>query len=267
VEITNDRLWPPHQDTTDLDGAIPRQQLSSTCSPLPPSTSCGQASPEPLACPLVAPSELIQVTDLLALFAGVDSTTPVVVSTWPTLLTTTSSEEGVVVAPRVGTVPAPTQRLSHAFGGPADPSRHMSVASSVTTRLAKSRGHGLGGNKSLSPQGGVSDTPASLTLGPEIGTPIAHSATGGQGKDVMEIDDVHAASCVGQPAAVLITMGSPTGGEDLTGDGHSHDGGLLTSGTTKKKRRSGSAKHSAGNVGDHNQVSRHQNHLTYLSKQ
>ena len=78
VEIANDRPWPPHQDTTDLDGAIPRQRLShgSTCSPLPPSTSCGQVSPEPLACPLVAPSELTQMTDLLALFAGVVSTTP-----------------------------------------------------------------------------------------------------------------------------------------------------------------------------------------------
>jgi len=143
----------------------------------------------------------------------------------------------------------------------------MSVASSVTTPLAKSSGHGLVGNISLSPQGGVSDTPASLTLGPEIGNPIAPSATGDQGKDVMEIDDVNAASCVGQPAAGFIAMGSPTGGEDLTGDGHSHDGDLLTSGTTKKKRRSGSAQHSAGNTGGHNQASRHQNHLTYLSKQ
>jgi len=58
VEIANDRPLPPHQDTTDLDGAIPRQRLSSACSPLPPSPSCRQASPEPLACPLVVPSEL-----------------------------------------------------------------------------------------------------------------------------------------------------------------------------------------------------------------
>jgi len=153
VEIANDRPWPPHQDTTDLDGAIPRQRLSSTCSPLPPSTSCRQASPEPLACPLVAHSELTQMTDLLALFAGVDSTTPAVVLTWPTLLTTPSSEEGVDVAPRVGIVPAPTQRLNHAFGGPTDPSRHMSVVPSVTTPLAKSSGHGLGDNRPPSPQG------------------------------------------------------------------------------------------------------------------
>jgi len=110
VEISNHRPWPPHQNTTDLDGAIPRQRLSSACSPLPPSTSCGQASPQPLACPLVAPSELTQLTGLLALFAGVVSTTPAVVLTWPTLLTTPSSEEGVFVVPRVGAVPAPTQR-------------------------------------------------------------------------------------------------------------------------------------------------------------
>jgi len=84
----------------NLDGAIPRQRLSSACSSLPPSPSCWQASPEPLACPLVAPNELTQVTDLLASFAGVVSTTPVVVSMWPTLLTTLSSEQSVVVPPR-----------------------------------------------------------------------------------------------------------------------------------------------------------------------
>jgi len=109
VEIANDRPWPPHQDTTDLDGAISRQRLSRACSPLPPSPSCQKASPEPLACPLVEPSELTQVTDLLALFAGVVSTTPVVVSTWPTPLRTPSSAEVVFVVPRVGFVPAPTQ--------------------------------------------------------------------------------------------------------------------------------------------------------------
>ena len=64
VEIANDRPWHPHQDTTDLDGAIPQQRLFWACSPLPPSPSCQQASPEPLACPLVAASELTQVTDL-----------------------------------------------------------------------------------------------------------------------------------------------------------------------------------------------------------
>jgi len=152
VEIANDGSWPPHQDTTDLDGAIPRQRLGSAYSPLPPSTGCGQDSPEPLACPLVAPSELTQMTDLLALFAGVVSTTPVV-STWPTLLTTPSAEEGVFVVPPVGAGPAPTQRHSNALRGPATPSRHLSVVGPVTTPLAKSSGHGLSGNKPTSPQG------------------------------------------------------------------------------------------------------------------
>ena len=83
----------------------------------------------------------------------------------------------------------------------------------------------------------------------------------------METDDVNVVRLLGQGTAVLIEMGSPRGGEGSAGGGHSHEGGLLTSGTTKKKRRSGSAKHSAGNAGGHNQASRHQNHLTYLSKQ
>jgi len=39
VEIANDRPWPPHQDSTDLDGAIPRQRLNSAYSPLPPSAT------------------------------------------------------------------------------------------------------------------------------------------------------------------------------------------------------------------------------------
>ena len=86
------------------------------------------------------------MTDLLVLFAGVVSTTPAVVSTWPTLFTTPSSDEGVFVVPRVGAV-APTQRLNNALGGLAAPSRHMSVASPVTAPLAKSSGHGRGGNK------------------------------------------------------------------------------------------------------------------------
>jgi len=50
-------------------------------------------------------------------------------------------------------VTPPTQQLSHALGDPADPSRHMSVPSPVTTPLAQSSGHGLSGNKSPSPQG------------------------------------------------------------------------------------------------------------------
>jgi len=51
------------------------------------------------------------------------------------------------VVTRVGDVPAPAQRLSHALGGPAAPSRNMSVVATVTTLLTKSSGHGLGGNK------------------------------------------------------------------------------------------------------------------------
>jgi len=92
------------------------------------------------------------VTDRLALSAGVVSTTAVVVSTWPTPLTTPSSEQGVFVVPRVRTVPAPTQPLSHALGGPATPARNMSVVASVTVPLAQSSGHDLGGNRSPSPQ-------------------------------------------------------------------------------------------------------------------
>jgi len=120
---------------------------------LPPSPSCQQASPEPLACPLVVPSDLTQVTDLLALFAGVVSTTPVVVSTWPALFTAPSSAEGVFGVPRVYAVPPPTQQLSHALGGTAAPSRNMSVVAPVTALLAKSSDHELSGNKSSSPQG------------------------------------------------------------------------------------------------------------------
>ena len=85
--------------------------------------------------------------------------------------------------------------------------------------------------------------------------------------DDMETDDVNAVRCVGQPAAVLIEMGSPRGGQGSDGGRHSHGGGLLTSETTKKKRHSGSAKHSAGYEGVNHQASRYQSHLTYLSKQ
>ena len=85
------------------------------------------------------------------------STIPVdnssVSSTWLTLLTTPSSEEGVFVVPRVTAVAAPTQRLSHALGGPADPLRLMSVASPLTVPLAKSSDHGRVGNTTPCPQG------------------------------------------------------------------------------------------------------------------
>jgi len=175
----------------------------------------------------------------LALFTGVVSTTPVVVSTWPTQLTTPSSEEVVVEVPRLGTVPAPTQRRSHVLGGPDPPSRHMFVASSMITSLATLSGRGRGGNRPPSPQGakgkeameidsndlgqalmivsGVSVTTASLTLRQEFGTPIVPLATGNQGKDAMDIDDVNANCCLGQPVAALIQMGSPRGGEGSAG--------------------------------------------------
>ena len=97
---------------------------------------------------------------------GVVSTTPLVVSTWPTPLTTLSSEEGVSVVLQVGAVPAPTQRLSHALGGPAAPSRHIAGVSSVTAPVAWPSGQGMSGTTTLSAQG---DT----------------------GKDVMEIDEKH----------------------------------------------------------------------------
>ena len=101
----------------------------------------------------MALAELTQMTDLLALFVGVVSTTPVVVNTWPTLLTTLSPEESVFVVPRVNDVAAPTQRLSDVLGGSAARSRNISVISPVTASLAQSSGHGLGGNKSPSSQG------------------------------------------------------------------------------------------------------------------
>jgi len=62
----------------------------------------------------------------------------------------------VFVVPRIRTVPAPTQRLSHALGGTAAPSRNISVVAPVTAPLAKSSGHGLDGNKSPSPHGAKS---------------------------------------------------------------------------------------------------------------
>ena len=62
------------------------------------------------------------------------------------------------------TVAVPTQRLSHAFGGPATPSSHMSVVSVVIVDLPKTPGHRLSGNNDPSPHG---DT----------------------GKETMEIDD------------------------------------------------------------------------------
>ena len=65
-----------HQDTRDLDGATPRQRLSSACSPLSTSATCWQDSPQAFTTSAVALSVPTQVTDLLAWFAGVVSTTP-----------------------------------------------------------------------------------------------------------------------------------------------------------------------------------------------
>jgi len=156
--------------------------------------------------------------------------------------TTTPSSGVGLEASRVATAPAPTQSLSHALGGPVAPSRHMPAVFDVLGPLPKSPGHGLSGNKVPSPQRDK------------------HT-------DAMEIHEVNAVRCLGQPTPVLIEMSSPRGGEGSAGGPHSHEGGLLTSGTTKKKRRSGSAKHGAGNAGGIHQASRHQSPLKYLSKQ
>jgi len=112
----------------------------------------------------------------------------------------------------------------------------------VIAPLPKSPGYGLSCNKVPSPQRD-------------------------KDKDVMETDDINTVCRLRQPTAVLIEMSSSRGGQGWAGDGQCHEGGLLTSGTTKKKRRSGSAKHSRGNAGGNNQASRHRSHLTYLSKQ
>jgi len=115
--------------------------------------------------PVVTPIELTQVTDILALLAGVASTTPVVVSTWSTLLTTPSSQEGVFVVPEIGVVPAPIQRLSHILGGPAALSRHMTAVYAVPGPVALPSGQGLSGSKAL--------------------------VQGETGEDVMEINEEH----------------------------------------------------------------------------
>ena len=96
------------------------------------------------------------MTVLVTLLAGVVSTIPVVVSTWPTVLTTPSSKEGVLVVPRVGIVAAPTQRLSYALGDPAAPSRHMPAVSAVPGPLPLPCGQGLSGTSTLSIQGDTS---------------------------------------------------------------------------------------------------------------
>ena len=103
------------------------------------------------------------MTDLLALFAGVVSTTPAELWAWPTPTTTPSTGTGLEVS-RVATAPAPTQRLSHELEGPAAPSRHMPAVFAVPGPLPQSPGHGLSCSKACSPQGA-------------------------RGKDAMETDD------------------------------------------------------------------------------
>jgi len=125
-----------------LDGAIPRQRLCSTYSPMSPAATCGKDSPQALAHSVVANSELTQVTDLLAMFAGVTSTTPASDSTWSTLITTPSSGTGLVVS-RVVATPVPTQRLTHSLGGSAVPLRPMDEVPSVTVPQAQPHGQGL----------------------------------------------------------------------------------------------------------------------------
>ena len=81
----------------------------------------------------------------------------------------------------------------------------------------------------------VSATTAPLTFGQEIGAPIVPSATGGQGKDNMETDDVNAVRWVGQPAVVLIEMCSPNGGKSSTAGSHSHKGGATDLGSRQEE--------------------------------
>ena len=81
---------------TEHSTAIVPELSQSPYSPLSLWTPCGQDSPQTLAHPVVAPSEMIQVTDLLALFAGVTSTTPVAAQTMSTPRTTSFSVPGLV---------------------------------------------------------------------------------------------------------------------------------------------------------------------------
>lgn len=72
------------RDTCDLAGATPQQLFISTCSPSSQSAKFALKSLQALACPMVSPSELTQLTDLLAFFAGVASTTQEDARTEPT---------------------------------------------------------------------------------------------------------------------------------------------------------------------------------------
>ena len=92
----------------------------------------------------MAHSELIQVTDLLTLFAGVASTPLASGPTWSTLINIPSSATELVVS-QLATTLVGTQRLCHALGGSAAPSIHMSTASAVIAPVPEPPGHGLSG--------------------------------------------------------------------------------------------------------------------------
>jgi len=122
----------------------------------------------------------------------------------------------------------------------------VSVVVSKPAPLAKSGGPGLGGSKSPSPHGAkgkevtetdenglghlfvpaVSDTSASLAFREAIGSLNDLSTTGDQGKNFMEIDNVNANRCVGQPVPAHIPMSSPRGQVGSPGGCRSHEGEL-----------------------------------------
>jgi len=112
---------------------VPTFSQSPYC-PLSTWTPWGQNSPQTLACPVVAPSELIQVTDLVALFAGVTSTTPVAVETMSTPRTTRFSVP-VLVDSGNATTPPPCQSLSHELGASTESSRYLSAVSPLEHSL------------------------------------------------------------------------------------------------------------------------------------
>jgi len=142
------RVYKTHDDR-DLDRTTPRQRPSSTYSALSKPATYVLYSPQALARPVLAPSGLTHVTDLLALFAGVASTTPVAARTVTTALATSSSATKLVVSGDA--TPAPTQSLVHVLGGSAAPSRHMPAVSAAIATLAKSPGQGLIGTKAPTP--------------------------------------------------------------------------------------------------------------------
>jgi len=108
------RPRPTQRESRHLDGATP-QHLStstSTYSALSQLDICGQDSPQVLASPGVAPSDLTQVLDLLALLVDVTSTTPVAAWTVPTPIFTISSATGLV-ASEGSVTQSPSQTLTY----------------------------------------------------------------------------------------------------------------------------------------------------------